>query len=108
MQEDRIIRRFDNLFGTESKDLYLQKKPILTAIFKGLGENLYIQDESYVRLRRQKIEIERELLQQFSEEDESLYTKFSNIDNQMSAKREMQLFLFGFLVATHINKEIGK
>lgn len=106
--EEKVIKRFDDTFGTETKGLYLQKMPILTAIFKGLGDDLYIQDESYEILRKQKIELESKLVRTFSRCEEMLYTELSEIENKLVGKRELQLFLCGYLVATHINEEVGK
>lgn len=109
MENEEIIKRFDDTFGTDTlKNIDINNMPILTAIFKSLGEDLYIFDNEYEQLRMQKIDVENNLVQTFSKGEDILYKKLEDVDNKMKAQREKQMFLFGFLISKHINKEVGK
>ena len=106
---EEIIERFDKTFGTDTlKNIDINNMPILSTIFKEFGENLYIFDEAYEKLRKQKIDVENKLVQTFSREEDKLYNELWDIDNRMVAQREQQMFMYGYLIATHLNKETKK
>lgn len=109
MENEEIIKRFDETFFTNTmKDIDLKNMPILTAIFKGLGENLYIFDEPYEKLRKQKINVESKLIKSFSEEEDKLYNELWDLDNKLVSQREQQMFIYGYLIARHLEKETEK
>lgn len=103
---EEIIERFDKTFGTDTfKKIDVNNMPILSTIFNSLGEDLYIFDEQYEKLRKEKIAIESKLVQTFSKEEDKLYNELWDLDNRMVAQREQQMFIYGYLIAKHIEKE---
>ena len=44
-------------------------------------------------------------LRKFTDEQEMLYSELWDIDNKMVAKRERQLFSFGFIIAKELDAE---
>ena len=105
--ESEYLKQFDKIFGTETiKNINVKKLPLLYTIFKNFGESIYTENDAYKKLREKKIEIENQLDNNFTDEEVKLYQKLWDINNEMSSVRERQLFMFGFIVAEELRKEI--
>lgn len=106
MEDEELLKQFDSLYSSDiMKKININHMPGLTAIFKGLGDSLYIQDENYQELRKQKIELESKLFQTISQDEKKVYTDIIDIQNKMDGNIELKLFKLGFLIAKQLEFE---
>ena len=107
MKDEEILKQFDMIFCSNSQK-HLQDMPVLMKIFSKLDDSFYIVDDEYEKLRKEKISIESKLLQKISADERTLYNNLEEVDNQMKGQREKQMFIYGYLIAKHLNLKSNK
>lgn len=100
------FKHFDSIFGTDTfKNIKFQELKLLKVLYEYFEEEVYTPSPKYSELRYKHIEISDELEKTFTPEQQELYEKYWEIGSEMTAEENEQLFLFGYIVATQLNKE---
>lgn len=106
MELEKYIEKFNEIFGTEIKSKDLNNKiKILETIFKGLEDKLYSTTNEYEEIRRKYIENSDKLIATLKTEQKKLFDESWELHNSMNAQIELQLFVFGYLIASELNKD---
>ena len=102
----RYLKHFNEIFGT--RVLELKNADLLKMFYEDFADYFYTPSEESHRINDEKIEILNELLDTFTDEQKRLFDKYMDLDNQMDAELEMQLFLFGYIFQSELSKEINE
>ena len=104
---ERYLKHFDTIFGTKTvRKFKLNNLPLLKVLFEYFQADLYTPSSKYKELRKKRIELSNKLGLTFTPEQQELFEKHLEIDNQISLEEEQQLFLFGYLIANELRYEI--
>lgn len=108
-KEKQLLQHFDNVFGTKTMqnfDYYFSKIKMLRNIYEILEEDLCRSNPAYKDLRTQHIEITDMLDQSLSKAQQTLFEKHLDIDCEMVAVENEQMFYFGYIIAKTLEQDI--
>ncbi len=104
-EETNYIEHFNKIFGTKTNKHLRLNMPMLKIIFKNFEEDLYTPNEIYRQILKQKIKVLDELEKTFTEQQRKLFSKYNEIENQLTEDIEQQLFMFGYIIASKLSEE---
>ena len=95
--EKEILRHFDDIFDTDAlHNIDFNNLPLLKLLFEYFEEELYKPSKKYEQLRKKHIDVADLLEQSFTEPQQTLFEKYWELENEMSAEESQQLFFFRF------------
>ena len=74
--KQEYLELFEKLFSKDIKDVKLDDKPLLKELFEYFSEDLYLPNEKYIELKKQKNEVETELEKSFTDNQSNLFIKY--------------------------------
>ena len=102
-----VLKHFDTIFNTETiKNIKFVDMKLLKVLYEYFEENLYTPSERYSALRKEHIAISDELEKTFTPDQQQLFEKYWEIGSYMCAEENRQLFLFGYIIAKELDREI--
>ena len=102
-----VLKHFDTIFNTETiKNIKFDDMKLLKVLYEYFEENLYTPSERYSALRKEHIAISDELEKTFTPDQQQLFEKYWEIGSYMCAEENRQLFLFGYIIAKELDREI--
>lgn len=102
-----VLKHFDTIFNTETiKNIKFDDMKLLKVLYEYFEENLYTPSERYSALRKEHIAISDELEKTFTLDQQQLFEKYWEIGSYMCAEENRQLFLFGYIIAKELDREI--
>lgn len=104
-----LLKHFDNIFHTNTSkdfDYYFSKLTLLQKVYEYFEEDLCRSNPEYKDLRKQHIEITDMLIQNLSKGQQTLFDKHLDIGSQMVSVECEQMYYFGYLMATVLDKGI--
>ena len=103
-----ILKHFDKVFNTETrKHIKFDNMRLLKALYEYFEEDIYKPSTKYLELMHKHIEISDELEKTFTQEQKNLFERYWEIGSEMTAEENEQLFLFGYVIAREIDREIN-
>ena len=104
---DETLKHFDKIFNTETiKHINYDNMKLLKALYEYLEEDIYTPSAKYLELMHKHVEISDELEKTFTPEQSELFEKYWEIGSYMCAEENRQLFLFGYIIAKELDREI--
>ena len=101
------LKHFDVIFNTETaKHIKFQDMKLLKALYEYFEEDAYTPSTRYSDLRHKHIEISDELEKTFTPDKQQLFEKYWEIGSYMCAEENRQLFLFDYIIAKELDREI--
>ena len=101
-----ISKHFDSIFETDTlKHIDFKNMKLLKTLFNYFLEDLYIPSLKYEKLRNKQIRISDKLEETFTQEQKQLFEQYWETTNQMSEEEELQLFMFGYIMAKELDSE---
>ena len=101
-----VLKHFDTIFNTETiKNIKFDDMKLLKVLYEYFEENLYTPNERYSALRKEHIAISDELEKTFTPDQQQLFEKQWEIGSELCTEENEQLFLFGYIIATELNRE---
>ncbi len=106
MSEKEVLEHFDSIFGTNTTNtINLEDMKLLKILFEKFEEKLYRPSSEYRKLSRQSIKIADQLSITFTEEQQKLFEKLSEIRNNIVGEENEQFFYFGYIVCEELRNE---
>ena len=100
------FKHFDSIFCTDTfKNVKLQELKLLKVLYEYFEEDIYTPSPKYSELRHKHIEILNELEKTFTPEQMKLFEKYWEVGSAMTAEKNEQQFLFGYIIAKEIDRE---
>lgn len=104
--KQEYLELFEKLFSKDIKDVKLDDKPLLKELFEYFSEDLYLPNEKYIELKKQKNEVETELEKSFTDNQSNLFIKYWELNNKMAGEMERQIFMYGVILGSKLNQEL--
>ena len=101
---NKYIEHFNKIFKTKIK--HIKNIELINVLYEYFVEDLYTQNDEMDEIRDKKIEVLDVLQNTFSEEQKKLFEYYMDLDNEMDSKLEEQLFMFGYIFHSEINREV--
>lgn len=105
--EEEYVKNFDKIFNTELSKNMRTNMPLLNKIFYYFEYDIYVLDSRQKELGKEKLLVYDELSRSMSEKQVDLLNKYCELQNEVTIDLEKQLFIFGYLVAMELNREIS-
>lgn len=103
---EEYLKHFDNIFETNTfENIKFDNMKMLKKLYEYFGEELYTPSSKHKEIRRKYIEESEKLESTFSEEQQKQFEYCWELYNQMLEEIEEQLFIFGYIMASELNKE---
>lgn len=103
---EEILKHFDSIFETNvlnEVDLNDKKLDFLKQLFLYFEEDLYKPSFKYEKFRNEYIKVTKQLEKTFTEEQQKLFEKCFELENQLKFEGEMQLFCFGYIIGKKLD-----
>ena len=102
-----ILKHFDSVFNTEiANHIKFDNMKLLKSLYEYFEEDIYTSSTKYSELRHKHIEISDELEKTFTPEQKELFERYWEVRNAMTAEENEQLFLFGYVIAKELDREV--
>lgn len=105
--EEEYVANFDRIFNTELSKNMRANMPLLNRIFNCFESDIYVLDSRQRELGKEKLLVYEDLSRNMSAKQVDLFNKYCELQNEVTIDIEKQLFIFGYLVAMELNKEIS-
>lgn len=106
-KKEEYIKCFGKVFGIENLIIDTTKLPLLKYIVQVFGEEIYTPTKEYRRLIKKEMNLFEELEETFTKEQTEKFLEYCELSNEITGEREEQLFMFGFIMAREIEKELN-
>ena len=104
---DSHLRRFDALFGTETRKR-IHAMPLFRAYFDRFKDELYSESDETRKIEAEMKEIQLKLESSFTKEQRSLFKLYETLQENAIIEIERQLFLFGCISSMEMTRELDE
>lgn len=104
-EEQEILEHFNNLFAVKVNEHIKSKIHILQEIYDRFAGILSSPNKRYLMLQHKDIDITNKLLATLNEEQKKLFEEHLTTIYKMCALEGKQLFFFGYILTTMLDKE---
>lgn len=106
IKKENCVKRFGEIFEIKNIDIDVTKLPLLKYIIREFGEDLYTPSEKNEKLKKEKTKLQKEFETILTKEQYEKFIKYWELENKATEELEEQLFMYGFIMAKELDKEV--
>ena len=107
-KKEEYLKLFDDIFKTNVKEkVDLDKVPLISYIYNELIRDfMTVDDEKYEKLRIRSIKLYDQIKETLTEKQSKLLNEYFDVETELEAKLEEQLFIFGYIFAKELENTL--